>query len=273
MLPAYIDWDIDPVFFHIGKLGIRYYSLFFALAFWFGYMIIANMFKKQNLPEEWSDKIFIYTILGTVIGARLGHVFFYGWEYYSQHLSEIFKVWEGGLASHGGAIGVMTALYMYHKRVSKKTYLWVLDHIVVVVALAAFFIRMGNLMNSEIVGAPCNPELPWAFRFLRLSPEEAMIPRHPSQIYEAVFYLGVFVLLYYLYWKKDFGKKDGALFGLFLVLVFGFRMLVELLKANQEAFEEDMAMNMGQLLSIPFVMIGLWSLWHSYNKCKKEQES
>ncbi|MCQ2204360.1 MAG: prolipoprotein diacylglyceryl transferase [Bacteroidales bacterium] len=263
---GYIDWDVDPVFFHLGPLGVRYYSLFFALAFWLGYLIIAKMFKKQGLSEDYADKIFIYTIIGTVVGARLGHVFFYGWEYYSQHLLEIFKVWEGGLASHGGAIGILTALYIYHKKVSKKTYLWVLDHIVIVVALSGFFIRMGNLMNSEIVGQPCNPDLPWAFRFLRLHPDIALIPRHPSQIYEAVFYLGVFLLLSFLYWKKDYIKKEGVIFGLFLVLVFGFRMLVETVKADQEAFESDMVMNMGQLLSIPFVLIGLWCLWRAWNK-------
>lgn len=266
MILGYIDWNVDPIMFHIGPFGIRYYSLFFALAFWIGFVIIAKMFQKEKLPEEWADKLFFYTIAGTVIGARLGHVFFYGWEHYSQHPIEIFKIWEGGLASHGAAIGIMTALYIYHRMVSKKTFLWVLDRIVVVVALSGFFIRMGNLMNSEIVGAPCDPNLPWAFRFLRLHPDDALIPRHPSQIYEAVFYLGVFFLLTFLYLKKNFGQKDGALFGLFLVLVFGFRLLIESIKADQEAFEADMILNMGQILSIPFILLGLWSIWHSLIK-------
>ncbi|MCQ2228617.1 MAG: prolipoprotein diacylglyceryl transferase [Bacteroidales bacterium] len=260
---GYIDWDIDPVMFNLGPLQIRYYSILFALAFWFGYLIMNKMLTKEGHPEEWVDKIFIYTIVGTVLGARLGHVFFYGWDYYSQHPIEIFKIWEGGLASHGGAIGILIALYIYHKKVSKKTYLWVLDHIVVVVALSGFFIRTGNLMNSEICGSPCDPELPWAFRFLRLHPDDALIPRHPSQIYEAVWYLGVFCLLSFLYWKKNYIEKEGALFGLFLVLVFGFRMLIETIKADQEAFEADMVLNMGQLLSIPFVLVGIWCIYNS----------
>jgi len=264
MVLNYIDWNVDPVMFHLGPLGIRYYSLLFALAFWLGYVLMAKMFKNEGVAEEWSDKIFIYTIIGTVIGARLGHVFFYGWDYYSQHPADIFKIWEGGLASHGAAIGILTSLYIFHKRVSKKTYLWVLDHIVIVVALSGFFIRTGNLMNSEICGVPCDPNLPWAFRFLRLHPDEALIPRHPSQIYEAVFYLGVFCMLSYLYWKKNYIQKDGALFGLFLVLVFGFRIMIEMLKADQEAFEADMVLNMGQLLSIPFVLVGIWCIWRSF---------
>ncbi len=265
MILGYIDWNVDPVMFNIGPFGVRYYSLFFALAFWLGFVIIAQMFKRESLPEEWADKLFFYTIAGTVIGARLGHVFFYGWDYYSQHLIEIFKIWQGGLASHGAAIGIITALYVYYSRVTKgkTTFLWVLDRIVVVVALSGFLIRMGNLMNSEIVGAPCNPELPWAFRFLRMHPDEAFVPRHPSQIYEAVYYLCVFILLSFLYWKKNYGQKDGAMFGLFLVLVFGFRMLIESIKADQEAFEADMILNMGQILSIPFVLLGLWCVWRS----------
>ncbi len=263
MILGYIDWNVDPVLFNIGPLGIRYYSLFFALAFWLGFVIITKMFEREKLPEEWADKLFFYTIVGTVVGARLGHVVFYDWSYYSEHLVEIFKVWKGGLASHGAAIGIISILYLYHKKVSKKTFLWVLDRIVVVVALSGFFIRMGNLMNSEIVGAPCDPNLPWAFRFLRLHPNDALVPRHPSQIYEATFYLGVFILLSYLYWKKNFGQKDGALFGLFMLLVFGFRMIIETIKADQEEFEADMILNMGQLLSIPFVILGLCCIWHS----------
>lgn len=269
MVLNYIDWNVDPVMFHLGPLGIRYYSLFFALAFWLGYVLMAKMFKNEGVSEEWCDKIFIYTIIGTVVGARLGHVFFYGWEYYSKHLIDIFKIWEGGLASHGAAIGILTALYIYHKKVSKKTYLWVLDHIVIVVALSGFFIRMGNLMNSEIYGAPCDPNLPWAFRFLRIHPDEALVPRHPSQIYESIFYLLVFCLLSFLYWKKNYIEKDGALFGLFLVLVFGFRIMVETIKANQEAFEADMMLNMGQILSIPLVLVGIWCIYQSLIKKSK----
>ncbi len=259
MILGYIDWDVDPVMFTIGKLSIRYYSIFFALAFWFGYLIIQRMFRHENVPEEWCDKIFIYTIIATIIGARLGHVIFYGWDYYSQHPVDILKIWEGGLASHGGAIGIMIALFIYKKRVATtKSYLWVMDHIVVPAALAGFFIRMGNLMNSEIVGAPT--DLPWAFRFLRLHPDDALVPRHPSQIYEAVTYLAIFLLLVFLYQRKKFYLREGAIFGTFLVAVFGFRFFMETNKAKQEAWEEGMLLNMGQILSLPFIAIGIYCL-------------
>lgn len=268
MVLGYIDWNVDPIIFSIGKFGLRYYSLFFALAFWFGYMMISKMFKKEGAPDDWCDKIFVYTIIATIVGARLGHVFFYGWDYYSQNPAEIFKIWEGGLASHGGAIGILAALYLYHKLVAKtKSYLWVLDHIVIPIALAAFFIRMGNLFNSEIYGQPT--DLPWAFRFLRLRPELAFVPRHPTQIYEATFYLLTFLLLWFLYWKKDFIKREGALFGIFLICIFGFRIIVEMMKENQEAFEDDMTLNMGQILSIPLVIIGVFCLYKALtNKSK-----
>ncbi len=256
---AYIDWNVDPVMFQIGHLSIRYYSILFAIAFWLGYVVLMKMLKHEGIPEFWGDKIFIYTVVATIIGSRLGHVFFYGWDYYSQHPGEIIKVWEGGLASHGGAIGILIALFIFKVTTAKtKSYLWVMDHVVVPTALAAFFIRIGNLMNSEIVGAPTN--LPWAFRFLRLHPDMALIPRHPSQIYEAVFYLCVFLLLVYLYQKKQFYKKDGSLFGVFLIGIFGFRLIVETMKENQEAWEADMVLNMGQTLSIPFVLLGIFCL-------------
>lgn len=263
-----IDWNVDPIFFHIGAFGLRYYSLFFAIAFWLGYVIMSKMMNKEGVPEEWCDKIFIYTIVATIIGSRLGHVFFYGWDYYSQHPIEIFKIWEGGLASHGGAIGIIIALYIYKKLVAKtKSYLWVMDHIVIPTALAAFFIRMGNLFNSEIYGQPT--DLPWGFRFLRLPPDLAFVPRHPTQIYEASFYLLTFLLLSFLYWKKDFYKREGGLFGIFLICVFGFRIIVETMKENQEAFEDSMTLNMGQILSIPLFIAGVVCLYLALTREKK----
>lgn len=261
---AFIDWTVDPVILKLGFIELRYYSLFFGLSFFLGFLIVERMFKYEGCPEIWADKLLMYAIVATVIGSRLGHVFFYGWEYYSQHPAEIFKIWKGGLASHGGAIGLLIALYFFHKIVSKKSYLWVLDHIVVPIALAAFFIRMGNLMNSEIVGTPT--DVPWAFRFLRLPPEEAMIPRHPSQLYEALFYLLVFGVLVYLYQKKKFYKREGGLFGIFLIGIFGFRIVVETIKENQEAFEESLSLNMGQMLSVPFVIVGIISLAYALLK-------
>lgn len=261
---AFINWDVDPVLFSFGPIEIRYYSLCFALAFGLGYLIVDKMFKHEKCPDNWVDSILMYTVIATIVGARFGHVIFYGWEYYSQNPLEIVKIWEGGLASHGGAIGILVALYIFHKKVTNKSYLWVLDHIVVPIALAAFFIRMGNLMNSEIVGSPT--DVPWAFKFLRLHPDEAMIPRHPSQVYEALFYLFVFGVLVYLYQKKKFYKKEGGLFGIFLIGIFGFRIFVETMKVNQEAFENDMALNMGQILSIPFVVVGIICLYKAINR-------
>lgn len=255
---TYIDWNVEPT---ILGTPIRYYSLFFAIAFWLGYTIVSKMFKDQKLPEDWVDKIFIYIVVATIIGSRLGHVFFYAWDYYKEHPIEIFKVWEGGLASHGGTIGIMLALWLYTKYVSHKSYLWVVDCATVPVALAAFFIRMGNLFNSEIYGIPSN--VSWAFRFLRLRPELALIPRHPTQIYEALFYLCVFGLLWYLYWNKRMIERHGFLFGVFMICVFGFRMFIEVFKENQEAFEESMILNMGQILSIPFVLLGVGCLIYS----------
>ncbi len=257
MVLGYIDWNVSPELFTLGPLAIRYYSLFFAIAFWLGFVIMERIFKNNKVPDTWLDKLFMYVIIATILGARLGHVFFYGWDYYSQHPAEILKVWEGGLASHGGAIGILIAIYIYSKRVTKRSMLWTLDRLVIPVALAAFFIRMGNFMNSEIVGSPT--DLPWGVRFLRLHPAEGPeIPRHPSQVYEALFYLLTFFGLMYAYWKKNAGQYKGLIFGIFLVCIFGFRLIVEVIKENQEAFEQGMVLNMGQILSIPFVIAGIY---------------
>ncbi len=261
---CFIDWSVDPVLFHLGRIEIRYYSLFFAIAFWLGYVITDKMFKDQKVPEGMLDKVFFLIIIATVIGSRLGHCLFYGWDYYSQHPLEILQVWKGGLASHGGTIGIMIALLWFSYKVSHRSVLWILDCVCVPIALAAFFIRMGNLMNSEIVGMPT--DVPWAFRFLRLHPDQALIPRHPTQIYEALFYLCVFGLLSFLYWKKRLIVRHGALFGVFMVCVFGFRMFIEHFKENQEAFEDGMTMNMGQWLSVPMVLIGIASLIYAFSR-------
>ncbi len=247
-----ITWDINPEIFHLGPFSIRWYGLLFALGFLLGYQIVERMFKHDNINIEWLDKLFIYTMIATVVGARLGHVFFYGWDFYSQHPSEILKVWHGGLASHGAAIGIILALWFYSKRVSKKSILWILDYVVIPVALAGAFIRLGNLMNSEIIGMPA--QVSWAFIFKRVD----MIPRHPTQLYESVCYFISFVILMLMYWKTDAKKREGLLFGTFLVLIFTARFFIEFIKENQEAFEQGMLLNMGQILSIPFVLLGTY---------------
>ncbi len=251
----YVTWSPDPEIFSLGPLTVRYYGLFFAMAFLSGYYIIEQMFKREQLPEPWLDKLFIYVVVATVIGARLGHVFFYGWDYYSQNPGEILAIWHGGLASHGGAIGILVAIYLYSKRVTKKPMLWILDRLVVPVALAAVFIRLGNLMNSEIVGKVT--DVSWAFWFQRVDPNEVVL-RHPAQLYEALAYLVVFAYLMFLYWKTNARLRRGLLFGVFLIGIFGARFIIEYMKAPQESFEEGMAMNMGQILSIPFVVAGIY---------------
>ncbi len=259
----YITWNPDPEIFSLGPLSVRYYGLFFALAFLLGYYIIERMFKREQVPEQWLDKLFIYVVVATVLGARLGHVFFYGWDYYSQHPGEILAIWHGGLASHGGAIGILIAIYLYSRRITKKPMLWILDRLVVPVALAAVFIRLGNLMNSEIVGSVT--EIPWAFWFQKIEPDQQVL-RHPAQIYEALAYLATFVYLMILYWKTNARNRPGLMFGVFLIGIFASRFLIEFVKADQESFEEGMALNMGQILSIPFIIGGIYLINKVFKK-------
>jgi phosphatidylglycerol---prolipoprotein diacylglyceryl transferase len=251
-----ITWNVSPDIFSIGSITVRYYGALFALGFLLGYYIIERMFKAEKLPMPWLDSLFIYVLVATVVGARLGHVFFYGWDYYSQHPGEILKVWRGGLASHGGAIGIILAIIIYSKLVTKRSPIWILDRLVVPVALAAAFIRTGNLMNSEIIGIPT--DVPWAFKFLRADVVHPELPRHPSQLYEAICYLILFGILFYVYWKTNAKEKQGLLLGIFLTWVFLARFIIEFYKENQEAFEEGMTLNMGQLLSIPFIIAGIY---------------
>lgn len=219
-----------------------------------------KIFQKENRPMDDLNDLIWYMILGTVIGARLGHCLFYNPEYYLSNPLEILKVWTGGLASHGAAVGILTSIYFYSKKKKNQSFLWVMDRVVITVALAAVFIRTGNLFNSEIVGYPT--DLPWGFIFTSLD----NIPRHPAQLYEALFYLLSFVIISYQYIKFDGKFKDGFLFGIFLILIFGFRILVEYFKENQTYFEEGMFMNMGQLLSIPLVIAGFYFLFKATRK-------
>lgn len=261
-----IHWDVDPEIFKIGPIAVRWYGLLFALGFLLGYQLVERMFKKEGIPLEWLEKLFMYTLIATVIGARLGHVFFYGWEFYSQHPSEIFKIWHGGLASHGATIGILAALYFYSKKVSKKSILWVLDRVAIPVALAGFFIRTGNLMNSEIIGIQTN--VAWGFEFVRASIYEPLAARHPAQLYEALCYLASFGVLMYMYWKTNAKEFSGRLIGTFFILIFTARFFIEFIKEDQEAFEAGMALNMGQWLSIPFILLGAYLAYNSFKKQK-----
>lgn len=261
MLFNYISWAPNPEIFSLGPLAPRWYGLLFATGFLIGLFIVKRMFKEEDAPEEWLDKAFMYIVIGAVVGARLGHVFFYDWDYYSQNLAKIPAIWEGGLASHGGAIGILIALYIFSKRVSKKSMLWILDKVVVPTALAGCFIRMGNFMNSEIVGTPYDG--PFAVLFVNAYPPLNEVPRHPVQLYEAASYLVIFVILFFTYWRTQYRKKPGFVFGLFLVLVFGARFVLEKYKHTQGGLEEAInnSLSTGQLLSIPFVLVGLYYIF------------
>lgn len=335
-----------PQGIEFGFFTLRFYSLLFALGFLVGYWIVKRIFEQEKIPLEWLDTLLTYVVVATILGARLGHVFFYEWGYYSQHPGEILKVWEGGLASHGAAVAIILALIMFSKKVSKKSVLWVLDRAVITIALAGCFIRMGNMANSEIYGAKANSAVETVYlqpaekrivnsfqgiseihfsktedrfeedgisypiymmetvfipraieEYVTRAMEEQIpnylssmsvdnqtvlpyinaqvtltesknqitastqvlgVPRYPTQIFEALAYLLIFVLLYSLFYKTDIKYAQGRIFGLFLVTIFGFRFFVEFYKANQVAFEADLQLNMGQYLSIPLVLLGLY---------------
>lgn len=252
----FIYWNASPEIFSLGPISVRWYGLAFAIGFLIGYDIVARMFKHEGAPERWLGILLIFLMAGTVVGARLGHVFFYAWDYYSQHLSEIPKIWEGGLASHGGTIGNIVAIYLFTWFISKKPASWTFDKIVVPVALVAALIRLGNLMNSEIYGGPT--DMPWGFVFVR---NGETVAAHPTQIYEAGCYLILFVLLMWMYWKRNAEERPWLLTGVFFIGTFLSRFFIEYVKNVQVASEyqmiEQYGLNMGQVLSIPFVILGM----------------
>ncbi|MEM7658583.1 MAG: prolipoprotein diacylglyceryl transferase [Bacteroidota bacterium] len=262
-LASVIHWN-PPIGIPIGSFTLRFYGLLFATAFAVAFQLIRWVIRRENQPPQWLDPLLIYSVIGAIVGARLGHVFFYGWEYYQEFWWEIPLIWKGGLASHGGGIGLFLAWWLFSKRVSKKSILWLGDRIVMGVSVGGGLIRIGNLMNQEIVGAPT--EVPWGFIFYGYGGDPMPIPRHPAQLYEAFAYFLIFGLLLFLY-RKDFAQRyQGFLSGLYLVLTFLARFLLETVKENQEAFENDMIFNMGQWLSIPMMLAGLgliiWGLTH-----------
>lgn len=249
---SFITWDVSPELFTVGPFTVRWYGLLFAVGFLIGYFIGERMLRSENVNQKWIDSLFFYIIIATIVGSRLGHVFFYNWDFYSQHPAEIFKIWHGGLASHGGAIGIMIALFIHSKLVTKRTMLWSLDRIAVPTALVGAFIRLGNLMNSEIYGTETG--MPWGFIFVR---NGETVPKHPTQIYEALAYIISFAVLMFFYKKSSAKNRPGFLLGLFFILIFTARFFIEFIKEDQEAFEAGMMLNMGQWLSIPFVLAGI----------------
>ena len=256
MILDFITWDASPVIFSIGPLALRWYGLAFAIGFIIGYNIVAKMFKHEGAPEKWLGILLTYVVVATIIGSRLGHVFFYQWDYYSQHPGEIFKIWEGGLASHGGVIGNFIAVWLFSIFVTKKSVSWTVDRLVVPVAMVAGLIRLGNLMNSEIYGGVT--DLPWGFIFVR---DGQTLPMHPTQIYEALCYFALFGVLMWMYWKKNAQERPWLISGVFFIGVFVSRFLIEYVKNVQVGKEIEMiatyGINMGQLLSIPFIIMGV----------------
>jgi phosphatidylglycerol---prolipoprotein diacylglyceryl transferase len=339
-------WDVSQGL-DLGFFTLRYYSLLFALGFLCGYFIVKRIFIEEKIPLVWLDSLLTYVVIATILGARLGHVFFYEWDYYRQHPGEILKVWEGGLASHGAAVAIILALIVFSGKVSKKSVLWVLDRTVITIALAGCFIRLGNMANSEIYGAIGNSSIETVYiqpvkdRIMRnfqgieeiqftktdarqdytdlgsfpvynmkvwfvpqagdefisrvletqlpsflnnmdidnrnVVPAEGAtltinrnaqyteagiqvlgVPRYPTQVIEAFGYLLIFILLYSLFYRTNIKYAQGRIFGLFLVTIFGFRFFIEFYKANQVAFEQNLQLNMGQYLSIPLVLLGLF---------------
>lgn len=247
-----VVWDVDPVMVDIGPFQIRYYGLLFASGFLLGYFIVKHFFIKEKAPLNEIDKMSMYIILGAVIGARLGHVIFYEPQVYLNDPIQIFMIWKGGLASHGGTIGLIFGLWLYSRKSWNKSMLHVMDRIAIPTALTAALIRLGNLFNSEIYGY--ETDLPWGFIFVRDGNTTA---HHPTQIYEALCYFLIFIGLFILYKKRKGVINRGLLAGWMLTLVFVQRFFVEFIKNVQVDFESDMILNMGQILSIPFVILGI----------------
>ena len=269
-LLAYITWTASPTIaelgpWHLGGLALgpltlRWYGLLFMSGFVLGTFVLAHIYKSERVSPQWVDVITIYMLVGTIVGARLGHVLFYDPGYYRAHPGEVLKIWEGGLASHGAIPTILLATWLFARN-NKFDYLWVLDRIVIGVALGGVLIRLGNLFNSEIGGKPTT--VSWAFLFPRDTAHlinGVAVPRHPTQIYESLFCVFLLVLLYGMWNRTRERTPRGQLFGLFVVLLFTFRFLIEFLKEDQVAFERTMTLNMGQLLSLPMILIGLWVL-------------
>lgn len=254
----YITWDVSPVLFHLGPLTIRWYSLMFMIGFLAGYEIVARMFRHEGAPERWLSILLLWVVGATIVGARLGHVFFYEWDLYRQDLIKILYVWEGGLASHGGTIAIILAVILFSIFTTRRSPLWTFDRLVVPIALVGGLIRFGNLMNSEIFGHATT--LPWGFKFVNSPEWHALyegVACHPTQIYEALCYFVLFGILMWMYWKRNAEERPGLIFGVFLIGIFLPRFLIEFIKNDQVAFEQTMTLNMGQWLSIPFILLGV----------------
>jgi len=254
----YIVWSQSPEIFTYGSFSIRWYGVLFAIGFLVGQQIMIKIYKIEGKPLADIESLMMYIVISTVVGARLGHCLFYEPEYYLAHPLDILKVWEGGLASHGATVAILFAVWLYSRKHPDQSYLWILDRLVIVIALAGALIRFGNLMNSEIIGKPTN--VSWAFIFTAVD----TIPRHPAQLYESLSCILLFSFLLWVYSRYTTKLPEGRIFGLFLIILFGLRFFYEFLKENQVEFEDGLALNMGQSLSIPLVIIGIFVLYRSF---------
>jgi len=282
LLLTYINWNPSPEIFSIGPIALRWYSTMFLSGFLIGFQIMKRFFIHEKQPVEWLDSLLVYIMIGTIVGARLGHCFFYDWDYFGQSLPHFLEIfipvrfgddWPGtftdfeftgfrGLASHGGAIAIIFMMWLFSKRITKKSVLWILDRVVIPVALTGMFIRLGNLMNSEIIGNVTS--VPWAFVFEKVDDQ----PRHAVQLYESICYLLIFIILMWQYWKTDAKDKLGLIFGTFMVLLWSVRFVLEYFKRSQGGFETavNQVLSTGQLLSIPLILVGIYFIFNSKKK-------
>lgn len=270
--PLFIDWNFDPVLFSIGNVEIRYYGLMWVLAIFIGAKLFENFTKREGLPDSVAESVFWYGTLGTILGARLGHCLFYDPAYYlSQPLTIITGFRDGGLASHGAAIGLLLGLWLFARR-NRLPYIWGLDRIMIAVGIGGALVRFGNLFNSEIFGGPTT--LPWGFHFhLSREWQQVCAPAacHPTQIYEALCYLATFAILALLYYRYDYGRKrPGMLFGVGLIGIFLTRFVIEYVKLEQGGADTGLFLKMGQLLSIPFIILGVVMILRAIRRGEQE---
>lgn len=274
----FVTWNVNPTLFTILGREIRWYGLFWVIGLIVAVYIVQKIFKHEDLPEKWFDSLFIYVMIGIIVGARLGHCLFYEPQYYLSHPVEILKIWKGGLASHGGVLGIIIAVWLYSRKVTKLSMLWTFDRLMVPTGFTAAMIRLGNLMNHEIYGGPT--DLPWGFRFITniyewMQGAEPVYsePSHPTQIYEALIYLVVFGVCMHMYWKTNAKNRKGLITGVGITIIFISRFLIEYIKNVQVEFEitlrENTGLILGQWLSIPFI---IWGIWLIVSALKREPE-
>ena len=294
-----IVWDVNPVLLDLGPLQIRWYGLLWAIGLYLAYLVQVRLYRHEHCPEDWPEKIFLWMTIGVIVGARLGHCWFYEWHdvtnpalaYYCramrlstdpiqlfgwtlhyrnpyiEHPAMLLRIWEGGLSSHGGALGLMVATWLLNKyHFSKRpefhtSFVWIFDRLVIGVCITATLIRLGNLMNSEIYGGPT--DLPWGFIFVR---DGQTVPCHPTQIYEMLYCIVAFVVTWLMYWRGRCYRRPGLIFGVFLEIIFFTRFMLEFIKNDQEAFEANLILNLGQVLSIPFI---IWGIWLIVQACRR----